>query len=158
MLNSQGISFAIQANAARRSLDEMLNGALRTRTWLGVTVESSQNTEGKAGSQSQRLGSEGVTLGVVLPGTPAAEARLRGSSYTMGPLGEVTLESAGDVVVAIDGHTVKSADDLASYLANSGKRAGDVVELTVARDGQTIGISARLGARFDKQADLAGAI
>jgi len=160
MLNSTGIAFAIPSRVAKGCLDEMVNGALRTRPWLGVTVEETKaRPMGTAdGAQADPAETEGAMLAVVLPGSPADKAQLRGASYVQDPLGGTTLGAPGDVVVAIDGVKVESADDLSSYLSISGKRVGEVVRLDVVRDGKALEVSVRLAARYDKQADLAGAI
>ena len=66
---------------------------------------------------------------VVVAGAPAAQAGVK----------------AGDVVTAIDGNPVTSADDLTSSLGS--RLPGDVVTLTVDRSGTTKTIQVTLGDR-----------
>ena len=51
--------------------------------------------------------------------------------------------SAGDVIVAIDGKPIGSASEFHSAL--EGKRPGDVVQLTILREGRTMTIPVTLG-------------
>ena len=79
----------------------------------------------------------------VLLGSAADEAGLRGARYTVVQDCEA-LEEAGDVIVAIDGVTVKTASDLAAYLASSGVRVGDVVTVRVVRGAEVLDVPVRL--------------
>ena len=159
-----GLGFAIPSNVAARLLPEMIAGGLRARPWLGVmAVDAPPQSRAQAvtdeGVTGQAAPSEvqGAMLFVVLPGGPADEAQLRGARFGDEQSGW-RAPGPGDVITAIDGVSVKSVGDLASYLAGSGKRVGDVVRLQVVREGKVLEVSVRLGARDDKQADLIGAI
>jgi S1-C subfamily serine protease len=71
----------------------------------------------------------GAEVADVRSGSPAAEAGLR----------------AGDVVTAVDGETVESADDLQRLIES--KKPGDELELTVERDGANRAVTVTLGSR-----------
>jgi serine protease DegQ len=70
---------------------------------------------------------EGVTFESVLAGTPAARAGLR----------------PGDVIVAMDGRTIESVEDLFTQLRR--RRPGEEVTLRFFRDGDRRDLSVRLG-------------
>ena len=72
---------------------------------------------------------DGAEIGSVKSGTPADTAGLQ----------------AGDVVTAIDGDAVTSADDLTAKI--SAHQPGDKVTLTVTRNGATKKIVVTLGTR-----------
>jgi S1-C subfamily serine protease len=63
----------------------------------------------------------------VVPGGPADQAGLRGSSSPNQPVG-------GDVIVAVDGNPIASFDDVLAYIGS--RSPGDQVTLTIVRGGQ----------------------
>ena len=75
-------------------------------------------------------------------GTPADNAGLRGSEIDE-LSGEIS--QAGDLIVAIDGEPVRSADDVVSAVA--GKQPGDTVELEIYRGDDKRTVSVELGER-----------
>jgi S1-C subfamily serine protease len=54
----------------------------------------------------------------------------------------------GDVIAAINGHSVKGTDDLIAILRTM--RAGQTVTLTLLRKGEQIDVSAQLAQRPDQ--------
>lgn len=139
---SVGVGFAIPANAARGLLSELIGGRLRTKPWLGITAKDSE-----AGAEA-----EGAKVVLVLAGSPADEARLEGARSLVvredGTLGE-----SGDVITAVDGMRIRSARDLAAYLAESGVQVGSVVRLNIVRAGEELEVFVRLGARDTRQTE-----
>lgn len=81
-----------------------------------------------AGNQAGAKG-PGAAIGSVYEGTPAARAGLR----------------PGDVIEALDGEPVRDFEDLRARVGD--KRPGEVVKLTVRRDGSTIELDATLEAK-----------
>jgi S1-C subfamily serine protease len=55
---------------------------------------------------------------------------------------EKTDRSTADVIVAVDGQPVKTADDLLSHIES--KEIGQQVTLTILRDGHEIGLAVTL--------------
>jgi S1-C subfamily serine protease len=84
----------------------------------------------------------GALVESVEDGTPAEQAGLRGSE-----IDELSgeLSQAGDVIVAIDGEPVRSADDVVAAVA--AKQPGDTVELEVYRGDDKRTVSVELGER-----------
>ena len=80
------------------------------------------------------VGNSGALIADVVPGGPADQAGLRGST------GETNfqhqhIEAGGDVMVAVDGHQVLQDTDLPGSTSPSTSR-GDTVTLDILRDGQ----------------------
>jgi len=72
-------------------------------------------------------------------GTPADQAGIKAGSTTFTDNGsQVTI--GGDVIIAFNGQTVKSSDDLITDLADQGV-VGQVVTLTIIRGGKTIQVN-----------------
>jgi S1-C subfamily serine protease len=84
----------------------------------------------------------GLLLQRVEPGTAADEAGLRGPTERV-LVGNYPLGIGGDLIVAIDGAPVTQAEALQRALNR--KRGGDVLELTIFRNGRTMRIKVTLG-------------
>jgi S1-C subfamily serine protease len=120
---SAGIGFAIPVDTVNRIVPELLRFGKVTRPGLGVQIAEDQI--------AQRLGVNGVLVVDVVQGSAAAKAGIRPT--TRDASGRVRL---GDVIVAVDGKKVESPNEL--YLVFEKYRVGDVVTVTLLRDGKTI--------------------
>jgi S1-C subfamily serine protease len=81
----------------------------------------------------------------VAPGGPSDKAGIKAGSTSFTDNGQqVTI--GGDVIITYGGQTVKSSDDLITYLTNSGS-VGQSVTLTVLRGGKQIQVQVTLGLR-----------
>ena len=89
----------------------------------------------------------------VRAGGPGAHAGLKGSSHTVDTLGYRDLRTGGDVIVAIDGKPVRSADDVVRIVSFS-LAPGSVAAFTIVRDGQRKTVPVTLSDR--DQAPAAG--
>ena len=133
---SVGVGFAIPSNTAKRLLPKLASGQQVQHAWLGISGVA------VTPSIAQRLGltvDAGVLVAEVTPGSPAERAGLRGAGRADGDA-----STLGDVIVDVDGRPTKSVRDIGEYL--DGKVVGDVVTLTVVRDGGDVGLVATLGA------------
>ncbi len=117
-----GIGFAIPVNEAKNIAAQLIDKGSAAHPYLGVNL-----TDGSGSDGSSTV--TGAKIENVVSGTPAAAAGLK----------------SGDLVVAIDGTTVESADSLiGSVRAHS---VGDTVDLTVLRGGSKVDVKATLVAR-----------
>jgi S1-C subfamily serine protease len=135
-----GLGFAMPVNRAKAMLDEFQAKGRIARPWLGLSVFP------VAGNVADALGlpSEGgLLIQRVERGSPAADAGLRGSRQEVIVFGTYRLGAGGDLIVAIDGKPPDSNDSLRKALDR--KRAGDVMEFTIYRDGQTQKVKVKLG-------------
>jgi putative serine protease PepD len=113
---NDGVGFAIPSSVVQRVAQQLISGGKVAHAYLGVQL-------GDATSGA------GATVGQVAGGGPAAGAGLR----------------TGDVVTAIDGRAIGSADALVT--AVDGHKPGDQVTLKVRRGGGTSDIKVKLGTR-----------
>ncbi len=132
---SAGIGFAVPVDTVNRIIPELIAHGRVVRPVLGVSLVDDQVN----GNVTQRLGVEGALIGRVARGTAAAQAGLEGVARDRS--GRWAL---GDVVQDIDGKPVKSASDLQGRLGSY--KPGDLVTLTVWRDGHTRKVQVRLQA------------
>jgi serine protease Do len=120
-----GIGFAIPANQAHKLYATLKSGARIVRGWLGVSI-SNVSSEPKIAESFGFAGHDGVIVEDVFPNTPA-EGKL----------------NSGDIVTAINGHTVATADELRNAVAET--PPGTAARLTVFRDNHTITVNLTIG-------------
>jgi 2-alkenal reductase len=128
--NAEGVGFAVPINAARRSIAQLLATGKVAYAYVGITTEDL--TPGIA----RRFGYPvryGAVITSVRPGSPGARAGLRGGSRERDFNG-VAFTYGGDVLVAIDGSPVRSANDVVRAVSER-LRPGQVARLTIVRDG-----------------------
>jgi S1-C subfamily serine protease len=128
---SAGIGFAIPIDTVARYVSQIIRTGHVTQVGIGADFLSER--------YNAYLGVEGAALYNVRPGGPAARAGLEGARRTRS--GRVQL---GDVVVAVDGKKVKSADDV--FYAFESQDPGSTVTLRVSRGGSVRDVLVRLAA------------
>ena len=130
---SAGVSFAVPAGLARRVVPQLIRHGRVIRPEVGIAQVFEVP--------------EGLQIAKLTPGGPAALAGLRGPEVTRerrGPLvWERTDRSAADVIVALDGAPVRTADEFLGDIEQ--KRPGDTVTLTVLRATATLEVPLTLG-------------
>ncbi len=85
----------------------------------------------------------GVMIFEVVPGEAAARAGIRGGNRRV-RLGRYTILIGGDIVIAIDGNKIQEMADLTKYLETK-TEVGQLVDVTVARDGSEQTLQVQLG-------------
>jgi len=140
---SSGVSFAIPSNLTKMVADALINEGKVEYAWLGIGGTSL----GLDVNEAMKLPTDtrGILVGTVEPGSPAANAGLKGGTNTVTISGQ-QVQVGGDVIVAIDGQTVKHFEDLASYIFTKVK-PGQTIKLTVLRNGQQQDLSVTLAPR-----------
>jgi Do/DeqQ family serine protease len=112
-----GIGFAVPANLARRVMDELVKSGRVDHGEIGITLQDlTPDVASSLGIES----SDGVLIAQVAPDSPASRAGLQ----------------PGDLIVAIDKIRVGTATDFSRRIDFA--RAGDIVTLTIIRDGEKI--------------------
>ncbi|MEZ0120873.1 MAG: hypothetical protein SGVNAXEH_001021 [Holophagaceae bacterium] len=120
----QNIGFAVPSNSVSQILKTLRAGKPVSRGFLGIGPISLDS------NYQEALGvSEGVVVGSVETGRPAAQAGLQRL----------------DVITHVDRQAVKSPEELISIIAS--RRAGESVALEVIRDGKKMVINVLLGDR-----------
>ncbi|MDP6793330.1 MAG: PDZ domain-containing protein, partial [Anaerolineales bacterium] len=139
-LNS-GVGFAIAANTVRRLLPDLIEKGEYQHPYLGIRSREALSLDEMETLGLQHQG--GVYVVCVDASGPAAAAGLRGGSPPQICEG---LEPGGDVIVAIDRRPVQGFADLLSYLVHH-TRAGQIVDLTVLREGTHLDFQVTLAPR-----------
>jgi S1-C subfamily serine protease len=139
---SSGVGFAVPVDIVRRVVPELIERGYYRHTWLGV--EGRTITPEMVEAMSLPV-ETGILIFAVEPDGPAARAGLRGGQRQVSVFG-IPMLAGGDLVVEIDGSRVRRFDDMINYLATE-TSVGDVVTLTVVRDGRTLEIKATLAER-----------
>ena len=119
---SAGIGFAIPVDTVNRIVPELIRYGKVIRPGIGIQIAEDQIAD--------RLGVKGILVVEVIPGSSAAKAGIRPTQREGS--GRVHL---GDVITAIDGKKVESANELFILLENY--KIGDIVNITLLREGKT---------------------
>ncbi len=120
---AQGIGFAIPINTAKNVMEQILNKGKVSRPFIGIYM---QDVNAQLAQYLNLPMTEGAIIVDVMPGSPAASARLQKK----------------DVLTEIGGTPVKSSEDVRKYLHSV--KIGDAVPLTVWREGKTEKISIKV--------------
>ncbi len=118
-----GIGFAIPTNMALQVMDQLVSYGEVRRGLLGVDAQDLTPEIAQALALDF---TKGALINRVAPESPAATAGLR----------------KGDVVIAIDGQEVEGATDVRNKIGLL--RVGDIVALTVTRDGEVLTLNAEV--------------
>ena len=123
--DAEGLGFAIPVNDAVKVAQELLeNGYVTGRPYLGISYYAVTDAQTAA---QLGVNAYGVYIVEVVKGGPADKAGLQ----------------AGDRIVSMDGSEVATQSDLGTLMQNH--KAGDTIEITVARGGQMQTVNVTLG-------------
>ncbi len=139
---AEGVGFAVPINSARRSMTQLIAKGRVAYAYVGIGSEDMTPT--LARRYGYRLG-YGALIDTVSSGTPAARAGLRGGNRQVDFNG-TTSNVGGDLVVAIAGRQVRSADDLVRVVTEQ-LRPQQRVMFTVIRDGRRLRLPVTLAER-----------
>jgi serine protease Do len=141
--SSAGVGFAIPSAIAQKVVPALIKNGHYEHSYLGLS--GGTLTPDLAEAMGLDAQQHGALVAEVVPGGPSDKAGLLGSDQQVTIQGE-QVPVGGDVIVGIDGQTVKSFDDLISYLALY-TEVGQKIELEVLRNGKETSIDVTLGAR-----------
>ena len=123
---SLGIGFAIPANTAKGTMEQIIKQGSVTRGWIGAAVQ--ELTPELA--ESFKLGDiKGVLITETIRNSPAENAGVR----------------RGDILVAIDGQPIESWSAMLETVANL--PPGKIVMVKLMRDGDEINLKLKIGKR-----------
>lgn len=147
--SNAGIGFAIPARTVQRVVPQLIAKGYYDHPYIGVQYFpyplSSQWARIFRDEAGVNVPDHGLMIADVVPGSPADKAGLRGGSKLV-TLRGIRVRVGGDVIVALDGKPVKTAQDLQVYL-DTYKQVGDTLNVTVLRDGQELNLPVTLAAR-----------
>ena len=138
---NEGVGFAIPINAAKRSLDQLVQTGTVSYAYVGVTTTNLTPTLAKRFGLSV---TRGAVVNDVRANSPAARAGIKAASRDE-QFNGISFPVGGDLIVAIDGQTVESADDVVRLVTEL--EPGKVAVFTVVRDGERKRVAIRLGER-----------
>ncbi|HVW68879.1 MAG TPA: trypsin-like peptidase domain-containing protein [Steroidobacteraceae bacterium] len=124
-LGVEGIGFAIPVNMVRGVLSDIIAHGRVVRGWIGIVPEDVSD------EQAARLGLSqgGVLLANLYVGSPGQQAGLQ----------------PGDLLLAIDGNTLESAQDALARIAN--EKPGAVLSIKVLRGRRAFDVKAHVSER-----------
>jgi 2-alkenal reductase len=137
-----GIGYAVSINIVKRVVPVLISEGVYNYPLMGISSSSTVLT-----LSMWQLISDTVTSGVyvvsVTPGGPADQAGLIGGTQATELQG---FYSGGDIITAVDGMPVNIYGDLISYIFKN-KSPGDVINMTIIRNGQEMEVPLTLGSR-----------
>ncbi|MCB8985705.1 MAG: trypsin-like peptidase domain-containing protein [Ardenticatenaceae bacterium] len=139
---NSGVGFAVPVNVVRRVVPVLLEQGTYQWPWLGINQPASVNL--LLAEANNLPTQQGVYIHEVVPGGPAAQAGLRGSTGSTAVNG-LDIPTGGDVILEVNGQQLNSLDTLLEDIAFS--RPGDQMTLTILRDGEQQQVSVTLAAR-----------
>jgi 2-alkenal reductase len=146
--NAEGVGFAVPINSAKRSMEQLIDTGEVRYAWLGV---STQTVTPRLADHFELSAQRGAAIQTVIDDSPAAEANLRPG----GPEEEFTgipFRPGGDLIVAIDGTPVTSAEDVVRAVTER-LLPGQTTRLTIMRGDERIVVEVVLGERPAKLTD-----
>ncbi len=122
----ENIGFAIPINSVSEIITSIINNGYIEKPYIGISCYTLSNDYRNSSSGN---GAQGVVVQDVEKDGPAEEAGIK----------------SGDVITEVDGEKITSTTDLTAQFA--GHKEGDVITLSVYRDGKTLKIDVTLGVR-----------
>jgi len=140
-----GVSFAIASCCISKVVPELIASGHFPHPWLGVSL---MDLSPEAAAKFEQAGmplpvEKGLLIVEVTPGSPAAQAGLRGGSRVVSVEG-TDLALGGDIITAINGLAMTSDEQLVLYL-EAETPVGDSVRATFLREGREMNVSITVG-------------
>jgi S1-C subfamily serine protease len=134
-----GIGFAMPVNRVKTLLEVFRSGKQLAPAKLGVS------TFPVSGDLARAMGlpeSGGLLIEAVGRGSAAEKAGLRGTTGAI-TVGNYRVDAGGDLITAIDGKPITEQDAIARAISR--KHAGDLIVLTIYRNGASHDVKVTLG-------------
>jgi len=141
---NDGVGFAVPISAVKRSIAQLREDGEAEYAYIGV---SSQPLYPQLARKLDLDTTFGGLVAEVSSGGPAEEAGIRGGSDKL-TFQAGRYRTGGDVILQVDGEDIVTPDDLAEAIAD--RQPGEVVTLTILRDGERQQVEVTLGKRPDK--------
>jgi S1-C subfamily serine protease len=140
---NDGVGFAVPVSAIKRSVAQLRDDGEAEYAYIGVSGQPLYP------QLARKLGLDtnfGSLVAKVVSGGPAEEAGIKGGDDDLN-FEAAKYRTGGDVILQVDGRDIVSPDDLAEAI--SARQPGDVVTLTLLRDGKREDVEVTLGKRPD---------
>lgn len=137
-----GVGFAIPSNTIAKIVPILIADGTYHHPWVGISGRDIGPDLARVLNLNE---ARGFLIVTVVDGSPADKAGLKGSSETREVDG-AQYPFGGDIILAVDGKTVRQIDDILIHLQRY-KKVGDEMVLEVLRDGRTTNIVVTLEER-----------
>lgn len=137
---AEGIGFAIPIETVKRVVPVLIEKGYYPHPWTGflgysITPELAQALNLPV--------TNGILVAQLYRNSPAVDAGLRGATDQV-RVGNRRMLVGGDIITAVDGQSLADWDALTEYLELN-TQVGQMITLTIMRDGQTLQVSLTLG-------------
>ena len=139
---SSGVGLAVPVDMIRKVAPKLIETGRYAHPWLGIT---GQTITPEIKDKLQLPVDKGVLIFNVEAGGPAEKAGVQGGVREV-KINGLPVLSGGDILVSVQGNSVKKFDDLINYLASE-TEVGDVISLQIVRGAQDREVKVRLEER-----------
>jgi S1-C subfamily serine protease len=137
----EGVGFAVPIDLAKRSMKQLVANGRVSYGWLGVRLGT---VTPAVADRFHLTVDHGALVEDVTSGGPGQKAGLQAGSSSA-RFQDSTIRPDGDVIVAVDGHVVRTSDEFVRMLAD--RSAGEVVRLELVHGKARRTVSVTLGER-----------
>jgi len=142
--SNSGVGFTIPVSILRKVVPALIENGRFDYPYLGVSGNTiSPSIAELLDMPDNQLG---VYVQEAMRDGPSAKGGIKGGTRTVQGSGGLDMRAGGDIIIAIDGESVRSFEDLVGYLVTEAD-PGQTVTLTVLREGDTMDIDVTLGKR-----------
>ena len=143
-----GVGFAIPSNMVQKVVSALLKNGSYEHPYMGM---SGITLSPEISNASRLNDTKGILVVNITADSPADKAGLRGGDVLSTVDGQ-DIRLGGDIIVAIDNQSMRAMEDLLSYLEDR-KTVGDIIQLSVIRDGKPQNIELVLAPRPSQEAE-----
>jgi len=126
-----GVGFAIPSRTVQKIIPTLIEKNTYHHPWVGI---SGRDIDPDLAEILKIKDTRGFLIINVLKDSPAEKAGLRGTTNST-TIDGITYQIGGDIVLAVDGITVRKIDDILIHLQRD-KTVGDEMALQILRDGR----------------------
>lgn len=145
---NSGVGFAVPASKVKAVVPALISDGVYLTPYLGISSALGDVilTPTLADVLNLKNIENGVLVDTVVKGGPSDKAGVQGSQEEiLVPSIGRPIKTGGDVITQIDNQLVQEFDNIINYLDT--RQVGDIVTLTIVRDGETLQIPVTLGSR-----------
>ena len=127
-----GVGFSIPSQTVVKIVPTLIQEGEYHHPWLGI---AGRDIDPDLAIVLGLADARGFLIVTVVENSPASKAGLHGSTETK-EVNETSYPVGGDVILSVDGITVRQIDDILIHLQRN-KAVGDEINLEILRDGRT---------------------
>ncbi|MCW4005130.1 MAG: trypsin-like peptidase domain-containing protein [Candidatus Bathyarchaeota archaeon] len=141
--DSQGLGFAIPSSTVLREISDLISeGSYNQHPTIGASGTDMNYEIAQVMNVNVTYG---WLIAQVTSGGPADNAGIHGGTQQT-TLADKTVITGGDIIIAINNVRITSIDDLSTYLEQN-TTPGDVINVTIVRENQTLTVELTVGTR-----------